>query len=314
MPTVETALGPIETTNLGFTLSHEHIISGTLSIRLNWPHLFNREEAIILAREKLNEAYEAGVRTVVDLTTFDLGRDVATIREVAEGTKMQIILATGIHLRIPRYFERKVPDHIVELFVMDIEEGIAGTGVKAAAIKVATEDEVTPQIELMLRAAALTHRATGAPIMTHSNPFIGTGTNQQDIFEEEGVDLSRVVIGHSGDTEDLDYLTGIMDRGSTIGMDRYGTHLGADTEKRTDVIAKLCRRGYADRMVLSHDASSFSLNMPSHIRAERFPEWNYLTIPTKVIPGLVKRDIPAEQIETLTTRNLRRIFEQQRSY
>ena len=314
MPTVETALGPVDTADLGFTLSHEHVISGTLSVRLNWPHLFDREAEIVRARENLDEVYEAGVRTVVDLTTFDLGRDAAIIREVAGGTKIQIILATGVHLRIPNYFNRRVPDPIVELFVMDIEQGIAGTGVKAAAIKVATEEEVTPQIELMLRAAALTQRATGAPIMTHSNPFVGTGVNQQEIFAGEGVDLARVVIGHSGDTDDLDYLAKLMDRGSTIGMDRYGTHLGADTEKRTDVIAELCRRGYADRMVLSHDASSYSLNVPRHIRAERFPEWNYLTIPTKVIPGLRERGTPDDQIEALTAGNLRRIFEQQGAY
>ena len=302
------------TADLGFTLAHEHVISGTLSVRMNWPHLFDREAEIAIAHENLDTAYEAGVRTLVDLTTFDLGRDAAIIREVAAGTRMQIILATGLHLRMPNYFNRREPDRIVALFVQDIEKGIAGTGVKAGAIKVATEEELTPQIELMLRAAALTQRATGAPIMTHSNPFAGTGAAQQDVFASEGVDLASVVIGHSGDTDDLEYLSKVMDRGSTIGMDRYGTHIGADTEKRTDVIAELCRRGYADRMVLSHDASSYSLNMPRHIRAERFPEWNYLTIPTKVIPGLRERGTPEEQIAALTVGNPRRIFEQQGAY
>ena len=150
--------------------------------------------------------------------------------------------------------------------------------------------------------------------MTHSNPFDGTGRDQQDVFEAEGVDLTRVVIGHSGDTDDLDYLMGLMDRGSIIGMDRYGTKIGADTEKRTDVIAELCSRGYADRMVVSHDAGSFSLNVPRHIRDTRFPEWNYLTIPTKVIPGLRDRGVPEDQIEEITTGNLRRLFEQQGGY
>ena len=95
-------------------------------------------------------------------------------------------------------------------------------------------------------------------------------------------------------------------------MDRYGTKIGADTEKRTDVIAELCSRGYADRMVVSHDARVvLALNVPRHIRDTQFPEWNYLTIPTKVIPGLRDRGVPEEQIEEITTHNLRRIFEQQ---
>lgn len=314
MPTVETALGPVDTADLGFTLSHEHIISGDLAVRHNWPHVIDVEKEIVDARARLDEVWDLGVRTMVDLTTVDLGRDASIIRRVAEGTKMQIIVATGVHRRPPRYFERRVPEPVVELFVMDIEQGIADSGVKAGCIKLATEEEVDPLNELMLRAGALTHRATGVPIMTHSNPFHGTGRDQQDVFEAEGVDLTRVVIGHSGDTDDLDYLMSVMDRGSTIGMDRYGTKIGADTEKRTDVIAALCARGYADRMVVSHDAGSFSLNVPRHIRDTRFPEWNYLTIPTKVIPGLRERGVPEDQIEEITTHNLRRIFEQQGGY
>ena len=314
MPTVETVRGPVDTADLGFTLPHEHIISGAHSVRINWPHTFDRNAEVAWALEKLEEAYDQGVRTLVDLTTFDLGRDVALIREIAEGTRMQIIVATGVHLYAPAFFRRRVPDAIVDLFVMDIEQGIAGTDIKAGAIKVATEEEVTPQIELMLRAAALTHRATGVPILTHSNPFAGTGANQQDVFEAEGVDLSRIVIGHSGDTDDYDYLMRLMDRGSTIGMDRYGSARGVDTEKRTDTVAELCRRGYSDRMVLSQDASAYFSHSPRHIRAERFPDWNYLTIATKVVPGLRERGIPEEQIEQLTAGNMRRLFEQQGAY
>ena len=88
-----------------------------------------------------------------------------------------------------------------------------------------------------------------------------------------------------------------MDRGSTIGMDRYGSARGVDTEKRTDTVAELCRRGYSDRMVLSQDASAYFSHSPRHIRAERFP--NYLTIATKVVPGLRSAASP-KQIEQLT--------------
>ena len=313
MPTVETVRGPLDTADLGTTLMHEHVITAPLSIRLNWPHLFDARREIAYARKTLDELCDAGVRTIVDLTTFDLGRDVALLRQVAEGTRMQIVVATGVHLQVPGFFRRRTPDPIVELFMRDIEDGIAGTGIKAGAIKVATEQEVTAENRLMLRAAAITHRATGVPILTHSNPFAGTGTAQQDVFESEGVDLRRVVIGHSGDTTDLDYLIAVMERGSVIGMDRFGTAIGASVEQRTETVAALCKRGYADRMVLAHDASTFSL-IPRAVLAERLPDWNYLTIPTKVLPALREGGVSEQQIQAMMVDAPRRIFEQQGAY
>ena len=176
MPAVETARGPVDTADLGTILMYEHVITAPLPIRLNWPHLFDAGREIAYARKTLDELCDAGVRTIVDLTTFDIGRDVALLRQVAEGTRMQIVVATGVHLQVPGFFRRHTPGLIVELFMRDIEDGIAETGIKAGAIKVATEEEVTAENRLMLRAAAITHRATGIPILTHSNPFAGTGS------------------------------------------------------------------------------------------------------------------------------------------
>src|SRR5207253_1690548 len=115
---------------------------------------------------------------------------------------------------LPHYWGGRGPgtgpngtDPMVELFVRDIVEGIAGTGIKAAIIKCATDRPgVTPAVERVLRACAVTHRRTGAPITTHTLAAARRGLEQQAIFKSEGVDLSRVVIGHSGDTDDLGYL------------------------------------------------------------------------------------------------------------
>ena len=114
-------------------------------------------------------------------------------------------------------------DPMVNLFVKDISEGIAGTGIKAAVIKCATDRPgITPGVERVLRACAQTHRATGAPITTHTARRVRRGLEQQEIFKSEGVDLTRVVIGHSGDTDDLGYLEELIANGSILGMDRFG--------------------------------------------------------------------------------------------
>ena len=260
MPQVNTVRGPVDTARLGFVLMHEHIIMQSTGVRDNWPETFDRDAAIQRSVAKLGEAKQAGVDSLVDLTTMDNGRDVRLIAEIGAQVELQVLVATGLWRLIPRYFLDKSPDDAARLFVRDIEVGVQGTGVKAAIIKNASDDRtVSGQQDLAFRAAARAHRQTGVPLSTHTNVFEQSGLDQQRIYAEEGVDLSRVIIGHSGDTDDLDYLKRLLDRGSYLGMDRFGLdHFGPqrflDTPGRVRVIAELCKQGYADRLVFSHDA------------------------------------------------------------
>lgn len=312
---VPTARGvDLDASALGVTLMHEHVLLAQAGVIANWPHLFDREAEVEAAARDLQEVYELGVQTIVDLTTVDLGRDVGFVRAVAERTDVQIVVATGVHLNPPAYFRRRDMAPIVELYVRDITVGIADTGVRAGCLKAASEEPVDEENAAQLRAVARAHRATGVPIMTHTRPAIRNGLQQQQVFREEGVELSRVVIGHSGDTTDLEYLTRLMEAGSTIGMDRFGTGLGATTEERIDVVAELCRRGWASRMVLSHDTSAYSMGLPRHVREARLPEYTFRLIPTVVLPGLLARGVTEEQIHTMMVDNPRRIFEAQGAY
>ena len=147
---------------------------------------------------------------------------------------------------------------MVDMFVRDIVKGIGDTGIKAGVIKCATDiPGVTKDVERVLRACAQAHRKTGVPLTTHTNAATRRGLEQQRIFKEEGVDLERVVIGHCGDTDELDYLLEVMSYGSILGMDRFGLDGYLTTEKRVATVAELCKRGHADQMVLSHDCSCF---------------------------------------------------------
>jgi hypothetical protein len=181
---------------------------------------------------------------------------------------------------------------MVDMFVRDIEEGIAGTGVRAAMLKCATDEPgVTPGVERVLRAVAQAHRQTGVPISTHTHAqFTRRGLEQQRIFEEEGVDLSRVVIGHSGDTTDIEYLEELIARGSYLGMDRFGIDTLLPFEDRVRPWPQLCERGHADKMVLSHDAACFNDWIPERA-APAFPNWHYLHIHNDVIPALRARGV-----------------------
>ena len=201
-------------------------------------------------------------------------------------------------------------DHVAELFVRDITQGIGDSGVKAAIIKCATDTAgVTNVIDKILRASARAQKATGVPISTHTWAAGRTGEAQQAIFAQEGVDLSRVIIGHSGDSEDLDYLRGLMERGSTIGMDRFGLENFLPTAKRVEVLARLCAEGYAGKMVLSHDANCWSDMLSEDAKRRTRPHWHYTHISDDILPALRKAGVSEDHIEQMLVRNPRAIFE-----
>ena len=317
MATVPTARGDVDTSELGFTLMHEHLKVESPNVRANWPHLFpdyDRAAEIEYAVKVLDEAYETGIHTLVELTTLDLGRDIGFVQEVAERSPVHIIVCTGIHSHPPLYLSRGDPDLIVPLYVHDIEEGIAGSGIRAGVIKVATDAAVTEANAVQLRAAARAHRETGAPIITHSSAPAETGRDQQDLFEEEGVDLTRVLIGHVGDTTDLDYLTSLLQRGSIIGMDRFGLPM-ISLEDRIATVAELCKRGYASQIALSHDASTYLDVSPRETRqGPAADDWNFFTVSRKVLPALSELGVSEEQQHTMMVENPRRFFEAQGAY
>jgi phosphotriesterase-related protein len=308
--TVETARGPVATSELGPTLMHEHVVTRSPGVQENWPHLWDRAGILALAEKKMSDLYDRGIRTIVDLTTVDLGRDIGLIADVAKRSRVQIVVATGVWWMPQRYFGAHGVDHVAGLFIKDINEGIGTSGIKAAIIKCATDTAgVTQVIENVLRASARAQKATGVPISTHTYAAGRTGEAQQAIFAQEGVDLSRVIIGHSGDSEDLKYLRGLMERGSTIGMDRFGLDNFLSTEKRVDVLAKLCAEGYAPKMVLSHDANCWSDMLSEENKRRVRPNWHYNHISDDILPALRKAGVSEQHIDQMLVKNPRAIFE-----
>jgi phosphotriesterase-related protein len=206
-------------------------------------------------------------------------------------------------------------DTLARYLVRDVEQGIQGTGIRAGIIKCATDRPgVTPLNKKLLEVSARAHRRTGVPISTHTSAAHRSGLDQQAVFAAEGVDLSRVVIGHCGDTEDLAYLEEILGNGSFIGMDRFGIDIILPTKNRVATIVELCKRGYSPQIVLSHDACSHIDWFPMDVIRKTVPNWNYLHVPDAVIPALRESGVPEAQIRQMTVENPRRLFERQGAY
>jgi phosphotriesterase-related protein len=316
---VQTFGGAVPGDQLGVTLAHEHVFVGHPELDRNFPHPeWDEQAAIDGAVAGLEELWDLGVRTVVDLTVLGLGRDVARVAEVAPHTRVNLLAATGYYTAdvLPAFFQTHGPgllvdgpDPLVEFFLRDIEEGIAGTGVRAAALKVVTDRPgLTPDVQRVLAAAAEAHVRTGVPVFTHTHAPSQNGREQLAFLGERGVAPERIVVGHCGDTEELDYLRELMDAGATIGMDRFGMEHVLPDDRRVATVLALLAEGYADRMLLSHDAAFFSRVTPPSWRAEHAPHWNMLNLSRRVLPMLREGGATEDDLHQLMVLNPARVL------
>lgn len=320
MTAVETYRGPVDSDSLGTTLLHEHVFVRDLELEHNGvaPE-WDEAAAIKRAVAGLEALRVLGVDTVVDLTVPGLGRDVRTVAAVAERVPVHLVAATGWYTQgwLPLHFALRgpgraidVPDELARLFINDLTQGIAGTGVRAAVLKVTTDEAgITDDVGRVLRAAADAQQATGVAVVTHSHAASRNGLDQLAYLRACGVPPERVVIGHCGDTTDLRYLRALLDAGATIGMDRFGMEHVLPDADRIRTVVELAGHGYADRMILSHDAAFYSHVTPPTWRAAHAPAWHMETIARRILPALRDAGVSEADLDRMLVDNTRRLLE-----
>jgi phosphotriesterase-related protein len=310
MPQIETVSGPVDDGDLGLTLAHEHLTLVTEQVHAQFPHLYDDEAIYEAAVEQVGNAMEQGVKTIVEPSCMDIGRDVHLAKRVAEATGVQLVMCTGVYGQhytfLPQYFQNRDPQALADAFLHDIEVGIQGTDVKAAFLKCAVDEPgVTPDVERVLRAVAQVSLKTGRPIMAHSQPSTRRGLEIMDVFDDEGIDPRKVQVAHTGDTDDLDYIEELLARGPWIGMDRYGLDMFLPTDQRNATVVELCQRGYANRMTLSQDACATMDWYPAELKPQLAPEWDFTFLWRGVLPVLSDAGVSDEDIDTMMRENPR---------
>ena len=219
-PHVMTALGPIDPGALGVTLHHEHVIAKPMDVGAADPDLLLDSPDAAFA--ELEDAFFVGLRSIVDMTPADYGRDPAAILWVAQRVPVHVIVITGHHkhLHAAPWVGDKTAAEIAAVSIDEIRTGIDGTGMRAGVIKAGTSlNEITEVEERVLRAAAIAHKETGAPISTHTDK--GTmALEQLTILRDEGVPSERVIVGHLDFTLDEDYLLRVLDTGALVSFDQ----------------------------------------------------------------------------------------------
>jgi phosphotriesterase-related protein len=315
----QTVLGPLDAAKLGFTLPHEHI-SDAPDVLKRWPPAWGgRPEFVANAVGRLKVVRAAGVDSIVDLTTYDVGRDIRFLEEVSRRSGLTMIASTG-----QRFFPPPSPvampartvEGLTEFFRKEIEQGIDGTAIKAGVIKIGIVGAAPTALEeIGLRAAARASKATGVPIRTHSRAADRAGEKHAVILEEEGINPSRVSFDHSDDSGDIDYFLGLVKRGYSLGMDHV--HRGMSPQfkptydRRTECIKLLADAGFAGKVFLSQDSEFGGALLPKDKREWREtidPPDGLLFATRQLIPHLKQVGVSDHDIRTMTVENPRAFF------
>ena len=320
---INTVTGPISADDLGPTLMHEHLVYGYPGWEGDLSLVPLDREAIVKAGvELLTGLKEFGLKTFVDATCIDGGRMAELYPEISEKSGVQVVCSTGYYYEgegSPVYFKFRsafgnIEDEIFELFMKEITDGIRGTDIKAGVIKIGSSHGVITDYEkTMFRAAARAHKATGIPIITHTQEG-SMGPEQAALLISEGVEPSRIQIGHMSDNLDIDYHIKTLEQGVFTAWDRMGLQGLAGCpmdEQRYPVIIELIKRGYGDRLMLSHDSINYWLGRPFSVPEQALPliaNWHPSHLFRNVIPALKAGGVTDQQIRTICEDNPRRLF------
>lgn len=320
---VNTVMGPISPEDLGVTLIHEHLVYGFPGWQCDTAAPpYDREGIAAECIKVVREAQKYGLKTLVDVTPIDGSRDPDLYKMVAGQTGINLVCSTGLFNEVegsPNYFRlralltgnpRQVVSDMCESFVRDITVGIGDSGVKAGVIKVATsKDNITPYEKMVLEAAAMAHRETGAPIVTHTEE--GTmGPQQADFLMEKGVDPKRLLIGHMCN-DSLPYHQEVLQRGAYLGFDRFGLDYYFPDTKRLKILLALLESGHEGQIMISND---FVVHWPG--RKIIFPEplrpfmakWKLTHVFENILPALKSAGVDDGRINTIMVDNPRRLL------
>lgn len=302
---IRTVNGDILPENMGITMSHEHLCVDLSSVRHNTDSTFGYEPIVLKEIEKA-KAY--GVKTFVEVSCNDMGRNIKHLKRISEECDIHIVASTGFYLQEyhPKEIKKASVEEIAQVFINELTIGIDGTDSKAGVIgEVASSEIMSKSEEKVLQAAALAAKQVGCAITTHCQ-MGSLGRVQAELFLQEGVNPTKVILGHIDLSNDITYMMELMDQGFNIGFDTIGKEGYLSDRKRANTLYTLLKKGYGKQIILSQDISRrsyFSTQPNMH---------GYTTVMKTFLPRLVELGVDQQAIDQLLIKNPQRIFDIER--
>jgi predicted metal-dependent phosphotriesterase family hydrolase len=304
---IETVLGAVDTSALGITLMHEHVLVDFIGAAEVSPARYDRDEAFKVILPFLKDVHARGCRTLVECTPAYLGRDPLLLRRLAEASALNLLTNTGYYGALNDKF---LPTHVFadsfevigRQWIREAERGIGDTGIKPAFMKISVDAGPLSEVDTKLvRAAALTHRETGLRIHSHT-PDQPAGQAQLDLLEKERVSANAFVWVHAQNVKDPAALVTAAERGAWIELDGIGP---ASVDRHANLVSELMRRGHLPRALISQDAGWFRVGEPGGA-PEKFRGFDLLL--TTFVPALESRGFTRDQIDMLLVQNPQRVL------
>lgn len=313
---VQTVNGTVDSSKLGTTLMHEHIVASSVTMLHYFGNSWLDEETIVQrSLRHLAEAKKAGVTTIVDGTPLNLGRDIRLMAKIAKLADINMIASTGMYYPADFAFMRMPYETLAKYFIDECTNGIQDTGIKPAILKCSTEtNDLSECDKAYLATCALTTLQTNIPIYVHTNSTIKSGLTAVDFILSFGVKPDKIIVGHCIDALDIDYPLQLLDKGTFICPDRI--FRGDGLPKKTHCIAQLIKKGFASKICLAHDhiccENKWNGNMPQELKLKpsvHDDEKGLAVVPELVPQLLLQEGITQQQIDTVLRQTPQAIFE-----
>lgn len=265
MTFIRTLLGDIAPAELGVCYAHEHIIIDRSFTTQVAPEFLLDD--VDRATTELRRFHADGGRAMIDSMPCDSGRNVLKLAELSRRTGVHIVCPTGLHLA--KYYD---PGHwahdyteeeLAVLFIADIRDGVdrrdyngplvQRTAHRAGVIKIATDRKFTSREEKVFAAASQAQRATGCPILTHTEQG-ELALQQIERLRSHGVDLAHVCLSHTDRKPDVGYHRDILSSGVRVEFDGAFRWKTAEGNPTRDLLLALLPE-YPHQIMLGMDAA-----------------------------------------------------------